>query len=155
MDRGVKIAIFVASVISLSLGLIWDQVLSQARVMVEQPAKDPMGPETMHASVGSPDIERMELVKAVEAGAQAAQTAQAPAPGPSEKPKNAQDPVVADDARLPEVEYEVVAGDNWWTIANRKFQERGWTSGDLEKYNNGAKLVAGKKVRIPAGKKPK
>jgi hypothetical protein len=26
MDRGVKIAIFVASIVSLALGLIWDQV---------------------------------------------------------------------------------------------------------------------------------
>ncbi len=154
MDRGVKIAIFVASVVSLSLGLIWDQVLSQAREAVEQRPSDPMGPETMHASVGSPDIERMELVKAVQAGAQAAVDA-APAPAATTGNTAQQPAVTPDDKQFPEVEYEVVANDNWWAIANRKFQERGWSSSDLEKYNNGVKLVAGKKIKIPAGKKPK
>ncbi|MBE7492058.1 MAG: LysM peptidoglycan-binding domain-containing protein [Planctomycetes bacterium] len=147
MDRGVKIAIFAASIISLALGLVWDRVLSQARVMVEKPVEDPMGPERMNASVGAPNLPRLELVQKVDAAVEAAPpelTGPAPAVTPA--------PVPQPDAA--ELEYEIQQGDSWWSLANRRFKDRGWTSTELEKHNAGAKLVPGRKIRIPAAKKP-
>lgn len=149
MDRGVKIAIFVASIVSLALGLVWDQVLSQARVMVERPAENPMGPEVINANVGAPGIERMELVQKVEAAAVATPPELgggviAPQVGPS--------PVPA--AELGVIEYEIQPGDSWWKIAHSRFKDRGLSSEEIAAANPGMKLVAGKKIKIPAGKKP-
>lgn len=148
MDRGVKIAIFVASIVSLALGLVWDQVLSQARVMVEKPAENPMGPELMNANVGAPNLPRMELAEKVEAAIEAtppelggAVPAAAPAPA-----------APAPDQGV--TEYEVQPGDSLWKIANRVFKDRGLTSKDIEDANPGVKLVPGKKIKIPAAKKP-
>lgn len=147
MDRGVKIALFVASLVSLALGLVWDQVLSQARVAVQKPAAGDMAPEELAARVGSPDIPRLELEQAIEEQKAAPQVAE-PAPGPQQPAaKPAGQPAA-------ETEYEVQAGDSWWSIANRKFKDRGLTSTDLEKANAGVTLRPGKKIRIPAGKKP-
>ncbi|MCC6465241.1 MAG: LysM peptidoglycan-binding domain-containing protein [Planctomycetes bacterium] len=145
MDRGVKIALFVASLVSLALGLVWDQVLSQARVAVQKPQAGDLAPEELAARVGSPEIPRLELEQAIEEQ-QAAPQAAEPAPGPAvAAPQPA--PAVA------ETEYEVQTGDSWWSIANRKFKDRGLSSTELEKANPGVTLRPGKKIRIPAGKK--
>ncbi|MBX3474648.1 MAG: LysM peptidoglycan-binding domain-containing protein [Planctomycetes bacterium] len=150
MDRGVKIAIFVASIVSLGLGLVWDQVLSQARVVVEKPAENPMGPELINANVGAPTIPRLELARKVDAAVEAVPPElggpAAPAPGPDKPPAPAAEAVT---------EYEVQAGDSWWKIANRVFQDRGLSSKDFEDANPGVKLVAGKKIKVPPARKAK
>ncbi len=150
MDRGVKIAIFVASIISLALGLVWDQVLSQARVMVEKPAENPMGPEIINANVGAPNFERMELAQKVEASAAAMPPELGGPTEPAPAPVGPQPPSPVADAAT---EYEVQAGDSWWKIANRLFKDRGLSSKDLDDANPGVKLVAGKKIKIPPAKK--
>lgn len=149
MDRGVKIAIFVASIVSLVLGLVWDQVLSQARVMVERPAENPMGPEVINANVGAPNLPRMELLEKVEAAAAVTPPELeggviAPQVGPSAAP--------AADTGV--TEYEIQPGDSWWKIAHTRFKDRGLSSEEIAAANPGVKLVAGKRIKIPAGKKP-
>lgn len=151
MDRGVKIAIFVASIVSLALGLVWDQVLSQARVMVERPAENPMGPELVNANVGAPHLPRMELAEKVDA----AMEATPPELGGGTVPAAASTSTPAMSAPdLGATEYEVQPGDSMWKIANRVFKDRGLTSKDIEDANPGVKLVAGKKIKIPAARKP-
>lgn len=144
MDRGVKIAIFVASIISLGLGLIWDQVLSHARVMVEQPADDTLAAETMDARMGSPDIDRLVVpdeldpqfqVKSVETP-----TAETP------------EPEAAPPVEREWTEYTVQAGDSWWKLAYVTFKSRSLSSDDIMRANQGKKLVPGEKIQIPPGK---
>ena len=56
MDRGVKIAIFVASIGSLALGLIWDQVLSSAREAVKTEVADDMACPLTYRPANMPGI---------------------------------------------------------------------------------------------------
>ncbi|MCB9932694.1 MAG: LysM peptidoglycan-binding domain-containing protein [Planctomycetes bacterium] len=144
MDRGVKIAIFVASIASLGLGLIWDQVLSHARVMVEQPADDVLAAEVMEARMGSPEIARLEVPEDLD---------------PQFQPKPVDEPTVerAAPEEAPPVEqewteYTVQPGDSWWKLAYVRFKERGLSSDDIMRANQGRKLVPGEKLMIPPGK---
>lgn len=145
MDRGVKIAIFVASIASLGLGLIWDQVLSQARVVVESDSSDGMGPERIEARVGSPGIERADdaLFPIDEAAAPAEALPQAPSGEPKAEAAapNAVDQGWAD--------YTLKNGESPWIVANKRFKERGLSSSDLQKANPGSKWRAGDVIRIP------
>ncbi|MCC7508805.1 MAG: LysM peptidoglycan-binding domain-containing protein [Planctomycetes bacterium] len=139
MDRGVKIAIFIASIVSLSLGLIWDQVLSNARVAVQSEEVDELGPETMQALVGPPEVLRaetpkeFEAVKPQEAAAETSATSQS-----------------APAATAPQwTEYVVLSGDSWWKLAHNKFKDRGLEISDLQAANPGVELKPGVKLRIP------
>lgn len=139
MDRGVKIAIFIASIVSLALGLIWDQVLSNARVAVQTHEIDELGPEIMQARVGPPEVLRaeapldFETVQPVETVGASDETSQA-AP-PSTAPQW--------------TEYVVVAGDSWWKLAHGKFKDRGLEIADLQSANPGIELKPGVKLRVP------
>lgn len=141
MDRGVKIAIFVASIASLGLGLIWDQVLSHARVMVEDDAKDVLAPEEIQARVGSPDIARLDVPDELD---------------PQFDIKDVEDlpPVEPEPATeaAPWTEYVVQDGDSWWKLAHVTFKDRDLSSSDLERANNNVKLVPGKTIMIPPNK---
>ncbi|GIK54138.1 MAG: hypothetical protein BroJett014_31110 [Planctomycetota bacterium] len=143
MDRGIKIAIFVASVISLGLGLIWDQVLSRARDVVADERPDVMGPERIEARVGPKDLQRQELPgdmaevnTAPAAHKEEATTPQAPVP----QPKPAAGGVE---------EYVVQKGDSWWSIAHTRFKGKGVTTESLQQANPGVSLKPGVKVKVP------
>lgn len=144
MDRGVKIAIFVASIISLGLGLIWDQVLSHARVMVEKPADDVLASELLDARMGSPDIARLEVPEDLDPQFQT-QPVDEPA-------RESTAPEVAPPVQQEWTEYTVQPGDSWWKLAYVRFKERGLSSDDIMRANQGKKLVPGEKLMIPPGK---
>lgn len=143
MDRGVKIAIFVASIVSLSLGLIWDQVLSQARNAVQREAVDELGPEIMQANVGPPEVARLQPPVGFET--------QPPANLPDPQ-QPAVDPVpqATPPAWQSWTEYEVVSGDSWWKLSHVTFKERGLSTNDLANANPGVTtLKPGMKIKIP------
>ncbi|MBX3459286.1 MAG: LysM peptidoglycan-binding domain-containing protein [Planctomycetes bacterium] len=137
MDRGVKIAIFVASIISLALGLIWDQVLNSARVAVQQEAPDELGPETMQARMGSPEIPRAALPADFDA-----RPVDEPLPQHNEAPAEP-------DTTAQWTEYTVAGGDSWWKLAHKTFKDRGLEISDLQGANPGVQLKPGEKLRIP------
>jgi Tfp pilus assembly protein FimV len=144
MDRGVKIAIFVASIISLGLGLIWDQVLSQARVMVEKPADDVLASELLDARMGSPDIARLDVSEDLDPQFQTRPVDEPAADSPAREDAPAVEPEWT--------EYTVQAGDSWWKLAFVTFRSRGLSSDDIMRANQGKKLVPGEKIQIPPGK---
>ncbi|MHC4840133.1 MAG: hypothetical protein ACYTDT_04115, partial [Planctomycetota bacterium] len=86
MDRGVKIAIFVASIGSLALGLIWDQVLTNAREAVKVDVADEMGPEVQEGRIGSPDLDRVNIINNTDTDTPVDITPVAPAVGPATEP---------------------------------------------------------------------
>ena len=144
MDRGVKIAIFVASIASLGLGLIWDQVLSNAREAVKTEVTDEMGPEIKEGKIGSPDLEKMEVVN-------------------NDSPEMPRvvvvdnQPVKPIEPVEPKIEewldYTVQKNDSWWRIANRRFKGRGLSSTDILNANPKVKnLRPGQKIKIPPSK---
>lgn len=141
MDRGVKIAIFVASIASLGLGLIWDQVLSHARVMVEAESADVLAPQEIQAVVGSPDIARMDPPEDLETPF-AIQNVEDLPPAEDEPA----------DVAAPWTDYVVQDGDSWWKLAHVTFKDRGLSSSDLERANNNVTLVPGKTIKIPPSK---
>ena len=146
MDRGVKIAIFVASILSLGLGLIWDQVLSHARVMVEQTSTDELAPEVINARMGSPDIERLEVPEDIGPNFTIQPVDMAPVEGDA-----------AEEGSTPVTEsewsdYVVQDGDSWWKLAHLRFKDRGLSSTDIEKANKGKVLRPGEVMRIPPNK---
>lgn len=141
MDRGVKIAIFVASIASLGLGLIWDQVLSHARVMVEDSPQDVLAPELIDARVGSPDIARLDPPEGLDP--------QFPVADVTELPPADEAPVVV---AAPWTDYVVQDGDSWWKLAHVTFKDRGLSSTDLERANGNVTLVPGKTIKIPPSK---
>lgn len=150
MDRGVKIALFVASIVSLGLGLVWDQVLSQARVMIEKPAEDSMGGERMEANVGSVDIPRIEIAERIK-NASAGETKPA---AQSQQNSAAQPENPQSDAKPQFTEYKVQPNEGWWHIAHRVFKDRGLTSEDVAAANPGVVAPkAGQVVKVPLGKK--
>ncbi len=138
MDRGVKIAIFVASVVSLGLGLVWDQVLTSARGALAEERPDVLGPERVDARVGSPDIPR-----ALPKDAQP----QAPAPAPTPEPPKAAAPV--EPASTHVTDYTLVAGDNPWKLAHTRFKDRALTTEDIKNANPNAKWRPGEVIKIP------
>lgn len=141
MDRGVKIAIFVASIASLGLGLIWDQVLSHARVMVEDTPGDVLGPEVIDARVGSPDIARLDVPPDLDP--------QFPINNIEDLPPAADEPT---ETAAAWTDYVVQEGDSWWKLAHVTFKDRGLSSSDLERANNNVTLVPGKTIKIPPNK---
>jgi hypothetical protein len=144
MDRGVKVAIFVASVVSLGLGLIWDQVLNQARTAVAQTASaDELGPEVIRGEMGAPEIKRLEIPKEFE-GIEASPEAP-PGDVPATQPDPKKDPKPAGEW----TEYVIQPGDSWWRIAHRNFSGRGLSSDDIERANPGVRLIPGETLRIP------
>lgn len=142
MDRGIKIAIFVASVISLGLGLIWDQVLSRARDVVADERPDVMGPERIEARVGPKDLQRQELP------GEMAEVNTAPAAHKEEaSPREAPPPEPKAAGGIEE--YVVQKGDSWWSIAHTRFKGRGVTTESLQQANPGVSLKPGVKVKVP------
>ena len=141
MDRGVKIAIFVASIASLGLGLIWDQVLSHARVMVEDAPEDVLGPELVDARVGSPDIARLDVPEDMDPQFTINDIGEQPTTEPEPEVETA-----------PWTDYVVQDGDSWWKLAHVTFKDRGLSSSDLERANDGRKLIPGKTIQIPPSK---
>lgn len=141
MDRGVKIAIFVASIAALCLGLIWDQVLSHARVMVEEQSEDVLSAEVMDASIGSPDIERAHPPEDL---------------APWEQPQQASEVEIleteveaAPATNSNWLEYELKSGDSPHRLAYKVFPERGLKTDDLLNANPDSKWRVGNKIRIP------
>jgi hypothetical protein len=144
MDRGVKIAIFVACIAALSLGLIWDQVLSSTRNLVvkEKPTTGSMGPEIMQGLVGPQNVGRAEITPPLDA----------PAIVPKPKEDTPPSPPPAESRTT---EYLVVENDSWWKIAEKVWgKDRAHHWGQIEAANPGLKLRAGKTVVIPPYKKP-
>jgi nucleoid-associated protein YgaU len=144
MDRGVKIAIFVASIAALCLGLIWDQVLSHARVIVEETADDPLAAEVMDANIGSPEIGRLEPSDDL-----APQFDTRPVDDTPGEPEGVSE-VVAVSAEP--TEYTVKDGDSYWKLAHVTFKDRGLSSEDIKRANGGKELRTGDKFMVPAGK---
>lgn len=143
MDRGVKVAIFVASIVSLALGLIWDQVLSQARNAVQREIVDELGPEIMQANVGPPDVARLAQPEGFEAQAPATlPDPQQPAAEPAQEPET--------PAWQNWTEYTIEHGDSWWKLTHVTFKERGLSTKDLQEANPGVvTLRPGMKIMIP------
>jgi hypothetical protein len=143
MDRGVKIAIFVASIAALCLGLIWDQVLSHARVVVEETADDPLAAEVMDANIGSPEIGRLNPPEDL-----APWERPQVDPGPAtEQPTQPALPVATDW-----LDYVLKSGDSPSKLAHKIFRERGLDSTDIKAANPDSKWREGDTVRIPPGK---
>lgn len=140
MDRGVKIAIFVASVVSLGLGLVWDQVLSSARGALAEERPDVLGPERVDARVGSPDIPR-----ALPKDAQP----QAPVPAPAVAPEIPKAASPVEPAAIQASDYTLVAGDNPWKLAHTRFKDRALTTEDIKNANPNAKWRPGEVIKIP------
>jgi len=150
MDRGVKVAIFVASIVSLGLGLVWDQVLNQARTAVAQTASnDELGPEVMQGAIGSPDIRRLEVPEEFEVNDIPPVTPSAQAQ-PQEAGTSPQPEPAAAAGEW--IEYTVQNGDSWWRIAHVHFRDRDLSSDDVERANPGVRLRPGAKVKIPPHK---
>lgn len=144
MDRGVKIAIFVASIVSLGLGLIWDQVLNHAREVVAEDKGDGFHSEKLKARIGPKDLQRQEIPVEL-----------APdntAPKAETTPEPRQTPEAGKPAELPAgelEEYTVQSGDSWWKIAYTRLKGRGLTTEALQKANPGVELKPGVKLKIP------
>ncbi|MCF6228314.1 MAG: hypothetical protein L3J82_06575, partial [Planctomycetes bacterium] len=116
MDRGVKVAIFVASIASLGLGLIWDQVLTEAREAVKTETADVMGPEIKKGEIGSPDLKRKDIIK--EGSKQMPLVVVVD--DTAEKPAEPVKPKVKEW-----MEYTVQNNDSWGKIAHSHFKGRG------------------------------
>ena len=144
MDRGVKIAIFVASIVSLGLGLIWDQVLNHAREVVAEDKGDGFHSEKLKARIGPKDLQRQEIP------AELAPDNVAPKtdinPEPEKKPVGGQ-PVETPSTEVEE--YTVQSGDSWWKIAYTRLKGRGLTTESLQKANPGVELKPGVKLKVP------
>lgn len=145
MDRGVKIAIFVASVVSLGLGLIWDQVLNHAREVVAEDKGDGFHSEKLKARIGPKDLQRQEIP------AELAPDNVAPV-----SPKATDDPTPSEAAVHAATEdftlYVVKDGDIAANICHRMFKDRNLTTVDLAAANPGidvAKIKPGMKLKIP------
>jgi len=145
MDRGVKIAIFVASIVSLGLGLIWDQVLNHAREVVAEDRGDGFTSEKLKARIGPRELQRQEIP---------AELAPDNAAKPKQEPETAAKPEAAQPEEKPNEtdEYIVQSGDSWWKIAYTRLKGRGLTTESLQKANPGVELKPGVKLKIP--KKP-
>ncbi|CAG0982195.1 hypothetical protein PLCT2_01975 [Planctomycetaceae bacterium] len=144
MDRGVKIAIFVASIVSLGLGLIWDQVLNHAREVVAEDKGDGFHSEKLKARIGPKDLQRQEIPADL-----------APdnvAPKPDVKAETEPKPDAGKPTETPTSdvdEYTVQAGDSWWKIAYTRLKGRGLSTESLQKANPGVELKPGVKLKIP------
>lgn len=142
MDRGVKIAIFIASVASLGLGLIWDQVLSNARNAVQVEDSGDMGPEIKEGRIGSLDLKRLDVDS--DDGNKITKIIIEDAPS---------EPVAAKPEAEEWTDYTVQNNDSWWKIANRHFKGRGLSSSDILNANPNVKsLRPGQKIKIPPTK---
>lgn len=139
MDRGVKIAIFVASIMSLGLGLIWDQVLSHARVIVDESSTDELAAEVINARMGSPDIDCLDIAEDVSPTFEIQ-------PIPESAPADVGEVTAVARAWT---EYTVRDGDSWWKLAHVVFKERGLSSTDIQNANKGKVLRPGEVLRIP------
>ncbi len=144
MDRGVKIAIFVASIVSLGLGLIWDQVLNHAREVVAEDRGDGFTSEKLKARIGPKELQRQEIPAEI-APSNAA-------PKPEEKPAN-EKPATENPAKETPAsdldEYVVQAGDSWWKICYTRLKGRGLSTEALQKANPGVELKPGVKLKVP------
>jgi hypothetical protein len=148
MDRGVKIAIFVASIVSLALGLIWDQVLNQARNVAQGSTinADELGSDLISAVVGPPEVPRLQPPEGFEV--------RPPAQDSSHGDGQANPPADAENTPPAPVhsgweEYVLQKNDSAWALAHEKFRDRGLKVEDLEAANPGCKWRVGDKVRIP------
>lgn len=149
MDRGVKIAIFVASIAALSLGLVWDRVLSGARVIVEKaPSPDPFAPEEMRAVVRAASPRVDFPAKPEEQTAPPAETSPAVQTPVQDQPVGPQ----PDEGWT---DYRAKRGDGWWTIAHSVFKGRGLTTNDIIKANPDIKgdPKEGQLIKIPPVKR--
>lgn len=144
MDRGVKVAIFVASVVSLGLGLIWDQVLSQARVAVENTSPDEFAAEIIDGRIGSPDIPRLD---AQEEGPPGVTTAQVS----NDRQADVQEvEPTARDTGNGYTEYTVRPNDSFWVIVHKRFPDRGLKVKDVQRANPDVAVPQpGQKLKIP------
>ncbi len=144
MDRGVKIAIFVASFVSLGLGLIWDQVLNHAREVVAEDRGDGFHSEKLKARIGPKELQRQEIP---------AELAPDNAARPDQEPDAGSKPEGAKPEEKPAAgeteEYVVQSGDSWWKIAYTRLKGRGLTTEALQKANPGVELKPGMKLKIP------
>ncbi|MCK6440535.1 MAG: LysM peptidoglycan-binding domain-containing protein [Planctomycetes bacterium] len=164
MDRGIKIAIVIACVLSLGLGLIWDSVIDFGRdaVRPENPVSS-MSPDTVALRVGDMTTpSRARPVSTQTPATSGSQTNDAPVAGqpPAEQRSNAashlaMSPQLANNVK--DGVYTVQSGDNWWKIAYKDthFKFLGKTQDDwkaanpdvVKKYGND--LRPGVKLTIP------
>jgi hypothetical protein len=150
MDRGVKIAIFVASIVSLALGLIWDQVLNQARTVAQDRTinVDELGPDLISAVVGPPEVPRLQPPEGFEV--------RPPEPGvtPSD-PESEGDAQPVDNQPSSAsgwLSYVLKPNDSAAKLAHKLFPERGLESKDILDANPESKWRVGDTVRIPPSK---
>ena len=144
MDRGVKIAIFVASIVSLGLGLIWDQVLNHAREVVAEDKGDGFHSEKLKARIGPKDLQRQELPAEL-----VPDNAASVEPAASDKPVPSEVKAVVEESFT---EYVVREGDIASNICHKMFKDRNLTTLDLAAANPGidiAKIKPGMKLKVP------
>ncbi len=147
MDRGVKIAIFVASIVSLALGLVWDQVLNQARNAVQDERVDELAADVIQTVVGPPNVQRLQPPEGFEASPPSSQQ-QTSADSSESPPSPPAPPSPADDW----VDYVLQPNDSANLLAYRRFADRGLTTKDIQDANPGCKWRVGDSVRIPPRK---
>lgn len=161
MDRGIKIAILVACVLSLGLGLIWDRVIDTARTAA-LPAreKSALGPDPAAMTVGDMRLPRAEAAVRDGANTTVEAAAETPAvmPGGSRTSGVTASPKSAGSGYpehirpyLQDGKYVVQPGDSPWKVANteKRFKFHGKNSTDWTNANPNAKWRAGELLNIP------
>ena len=150
MERGIKIAIIAACLVSLGLGLLWDKVIDGARGVMAPTDKANMGPDKLVYSVGDtrlPPVREPAPAETVNAD----NIALTPAtPTPTASPASSLPAQLQPAAAGPTPDtYVVKKGDSWWKIAHIQFKTLGKDTDVWQKANAGVQLKPGATLNVP------
>ena len=160
MDRGIKIAILVACLLSLGLGLIWDRVIDASRSAV-MPSRDKGGPLSPDPAVlvsgdmrlpkpaGQQPAAITQPVNSVDgSGLQVSAGSSSPVIVPPTEGMKYPEHI---RSMIREGKYVLQAGDSPWKVANteKRFKFLGKSSTDWVNANPGARWTQGELITIP------
>lgn len=179
MDRGIKIAIVAACIVSLALGLLWDKVIDASRkALVSADAQASMAPDTLRYRVGdyatplpvgarSPAVPRPAAASNSATGDAHREHPPSVNPdgsavkgdGPSVSPRLGESDAVSKlpksiQERVKDGKYRLQRGDSPWKLANAKgdaerFYKWGTESKDWTDANPGTRWAEDTWVVIP------
>ncbi|MCA8940749.1 MAG: LysM peptidoglycan-binding domain-containing protein [Planctomycetes bacterium] len=167
MDRGIKIAILVACLLSLGLGIVWARVIDVVRPGNEA-ANDPllMEPDRVSATIGAPQAEAERPVAIERIMPEPPPTSEEDHPH-IEDEASSEKVVVAADGEWPahiaphirDGKYIMQDGDNYWKLARNSqrfkflFESKGIDYNDWQKANahlDDRKIRPGTALTIPS-----